>query len=112
MRRGLLALAVGLATIAGCTPPPPPTADQRTQRATAEACRRRADEIYSRQNRGAIYIEPDQRSSPFSGDYVSGVTSRGLPARYGYDRMITDCVRESGQTLDRGAGPAMEPTPR
>ena len=99
-----------LPVAAACTPPPPPTPAMRAQQQALNACRQRADQIFEQRNRGAFYIDTDQRYSPFSGDYVSGNTARGLPERYGRDQLVTECVRSSGTPVDRGAGPTMEPT--
>ena len=101
---------IALAIASACTPRPPPTAEARAQQQALGACRQRADQIFEQRNRGAFYIDTDQRYSPFSGDYVSGNTARGLPERYGRDQLVTECVRSSGTPVDRGAGPTMEPT--
>ncbi len=102
-------LTMALAT--ACSPPPPISPQDRADQQTQAACRQRADEIYTQQNRGAIYATQDDRFTPFSGSYSPGVTTRGLGERYGRDTMISDCVRNAqAQTQDRGAGPAMEPT--
>ncbi len=110
-------LAVALA--AGCSPPPPISPQERADQQTQAACRERADEIYAQQNRGAIYGRQDDQLAPFSSAYNPGITTRGLGERYGRDTMIADCVRDrqgqtpgQARTLDRGAGPTMEPTAR
>jgi hypothetical protein len=60
------------------------------------ACRARANEVYDRQNRGAIFTPTNSdRDSPRSTDYVFGVPTRGLSARYGYDSMIDDCLHHT-----------------
>jgi hypothetical protein len=104
---GLIAMALATA----CSPPPPISPQDRADQQAQAACRERADEIYAQQNRGAIYAQQDDRSSPFSSSYSPGVTTRGLGERYGRDTMISDCVRNAAaRTPDRGGGPTMEPT--
>jgi type II secretory pathway pseudopilin PulG len=105
---GSLAL-LALVAAGACSPPPPPTPQARANQQTMAACRQRADQVYAEQNRGAGY-ESDNRASPFSSSYVPGITTRGLGERYSRDTMISDCVRNAGSDVDRGAGPVMEPT--
>jgi len=100
-------LAFGLSA---CNPPPPPTAQDRAAKATVSACRQRADEVYTRQNRASIYT-PSDRDTPESGDYVSGITTRGLADRYGWDTQVSDCVRNQGSTDAAGTGFSPGPSP-
>ena len=100
---------LSILTVCACSPPPPPTPQARADQQTLAACRQRADQVYAEQNRGAGY-EADNRASPFSSSYVPGITTRGLGERYSRDTMISNCVRNANSDVDRGAGPAMEPT--
>jgi hypothetical protein len=92
-----LVVILALGVLGACSPPPAPVGQARADRQTLDACRQRADEVYERQNRGAIYTSTDNRDTPFSGSYVSGITTRGLSAEYGRGNLIADCVRSSGQ---------------
>jgi hypothetical protein len=106
-RLAAAALAVGLAT---CAPPPPPSGEARADLARQSACRARADQVYVEQNRGAIYLDEgaQQSYSPFSGTYVEGNPSRGLPSAYAQQEMVSDCVRNSDDAA--GAAPAVPGT--
>lgn len=99
MARGAIACAamVAVALAAGCTPPPA-TPQSRADAARAAACRTRVDEIYDRQHRAEIYTDTSaqQSSTPFSGGYVSGITTRGLSDAFARDEQQSDCLRESG----------------
>jgi hypothetical protein len=106
-------LAAGFALLA-CTPQTP---ESRAHQATMHACRAQADATYLRQNRASLYGQ-DQRFSPESSLYNSGITTRGLAERYAWDSQVSDCVRAVNQS---GAGvaapqaspsPTMEPVPR
>lgn len=96
-----------LTTLAACSAPPAPTAQSRADQATLSACRQRADEIYQRQNRASLYAM-DNRDSPGSSTYVSGITTRGLSERYGWDTQVSDCVRNQGAA--EGIAPAPVPS--
>jgi hypothetical protein len=110
-----------LTALAACSAPPAPTGQGRADQATLSACRQRADEIYQRQNRASLYAM-DNRDSPGSSSYVSGITTRGLSERYGWDTQVSDCVRNQGAAEDTAPAPvptgslatgrSMAPTPR
>ena len=102
--------------LSGCMAPPR-APDGTIEQTTADqkalvACRARANEVYDRQNRGAIFTGTSNRDTPRSGDYLSGITTRGLSARYGYDNMIDDCLRHTNDSAP-GAETAVQtiPTP-
>ncbi len=105
-----------LTSLAACSPPPAPTAQSRADQATLSACRQRADEVFQRQNRASLFLQ-DNRDSPGSGSYVSGITTRGLSERFGWDQQVSDCVRNQGAAegiapAPASTGPAMVPVPR
>jgi len=114
----LAGLAVPVLLLSACqSAAPPPSASAgmsgRQGRVDAERaafCRQRAEEIYMTQNRGDLY-RMDNRDAPFSGGFVSGMTNRGLPDRFAQDRMIADCIRNTGERMnpvhpaDAGPGP-------
>jgi hypothetical protein len=99
---GVLLAAVALAACdAG-----PPSAQAQADAATQAACRQRADQVYEQQNRGDIYSPQSQVNTPYSASYAPGVTGRGLSDVFAHDRMVSDCVRNTG------TGAAQNPPPR
>lgn len=109
MKRPALCLAAALAAALPACTPPPPTPQGRAAEAAVVACRTRADEVYLRQNRATLY-DNDRRDAPESAAYISGITSRGLAERYGWDRQVSDCVRSQGGGGDEGANAGVGPT--
>jgi len=98
---------------AGCQSPPRSRADA----ATAAACRAEVDRVYAAQNRADL-SQRDQRDTPFAASYNSGITTRGLGARFGWDNQVSSCVSNSsgpgagGAAVDTGTGPTFSPTVR
>lgn len=90
-----------------CTFGPPPSASEA---ATQSACRERADEVFQRQNRGAVYntdtYQTDTRDAPFATSGLRGVTSAGLGQQFGRDTTLDDCLR------GRATGPQAPPMSR
>jgi hypothetical protein len=117
---GIFATLSALATailVSGCMAPPRAPDGTIEQSAGDQkalvACRTRANEVYDQQNRGAIFNPMStDRDTPRSGDYVSGIPTRGLSERYGYENMIDDCLRHTNDAAP-GADTAVEtiPTP-
>jgi|GEM_PF-5611656 len=94
---GLLC-AVAILTLGACTQPLGGTAlssETRSDAATRDACRRRANEIYDRQNRATIFAPNSGLNSPSSGAYVAGQTDRGLSAQFAQEQLIRECVRNA-----------------
>ena len=117
---GTLGLLCGLAilALAGCAEPPAAAASSQTRSdsATLDACRRRANEIYDHQNRATIFAAHSGLNNPSSGAYVTGQTDRGLSARFAQEQLIRECVRNAGGAAEAsppapGAGPAQDATP-
>lgn len=114
----LAGLAVPLALLAACQNPPPirsaapPSAGQGgADAATIAHCRQRAEEIYMTQNRSELY-RTDSRDSPFSGSHGAMGATRGLSDRFSQDRMIADCIRNTGERTDpTHTQPANPPAP-
>lgn len=96
------ALAGGCAIDFGGAPPPSPAASRsaQTQIADLNACRSRADQVFTRQNRDAVYrvdnYNTDTRDAPFGTSGLKGVTSAGLSQQYDRDNMVDNCLRGSG----------------
>jgi hypothetical protein len=88
------------------------------------ACRKRADEIYARQNRGEIYLADmyaaGGRDSPYATSTVNGNTSAGLAGRFQREQFEDDCLRSTSNLSpppgesEPGAtgGPATAPAAR
>lgn len=108
--RGLGLALLGCLVLTGCTFGSP-SPQSRVDAATVAACRRQADQIYEEQNRGAIYSSESQVNTPSSGSYQPGITNRGLGERYVREKMISNCVRNTGTTTDRGATRGLSATP-
>jgi len=73
--------------------------------ATRAACRARAEDTYTAQNRGDIYrADSASAATPFSNSGFTGSGNAGLSAQYGYQRALDDCY-------STGASPAPETTP-
>ena len=99
---------------AGCQSPTPRS---RADAASAAACRAEVDRVYAAQNRADL-SQRDQRDTPLSSSYASGITSRGLGTLFGFDNQVSSCVSNSSgpgtgaATVDPGRGPTFEPTTR
>ena len=95
----MLTAAILAPLLAGCAPSSRP----RPSSAALAACRQSVDRVYSAQNRVELSTR-DQRDTPLSGSYLSGVTSRGLGSEYGRENQIASCLANS-------ASPAPAATP-
>jgi hypothetical protein len=91
-----------LATVAlsACNAPPPGGQAQADAQ-TRAACQQRAEQAYEQQNRAAIYSPPPTVNTPYSANYVPDVSDRGLSDLFAHDRMVSDCVRNTGTESDR-----------
>jgi hypothetical protein len=80
---------------------------------TRAACRQRADEVYSRQNRADIYRDDNfaanKRDTPFATTSVLGEPTRALSARYGREQLLDECMRGSAGNIGT-ATDAPDPT--
>ena len=110
LRFSLLALPLLMASCAPARSPaqlsaspsaPGPAASAATPQVASD-CRARADAVYDRQNRGDL-SRRDNRDSPFSSSYNSGITTRGLGARFERDKMVADCVAANSSTRSSAA---------
>lgn len=95
----LLPLVLANCAVPGAPPPGSPEAQARES--LVDACRQRADEAYNLTHRGDIYAPASQMNTPFSANYQPGVPDRGLSNLYERDRMVSDCVRNTGADFDR-----------
>jgi hypothetical protein len=94
---GILLSAIALSACDGA----PPSGQARADAATQAACRRRAEQAYEQQNRGQIYSTQSQVNMPYSANYVPDVPNRGLSDVFAHDRMVSDCVRNTGTGAER-----------
>lgn len=78
---------------------------------TRAACRERAEQAYSQQNRAEIYSPPPQVNTPYSANYLPDQSDRGLSQLFAHDRMVNDCIRNTGTGSDRTQPPAPPPGP-
>jgi len=83
--------AFGLLLLAGCGFPPP---QSETERAASDGCRDDANRIYNAQNRYQL-SERASPDTPFSGSTPPPLPSDGLSDKYGYDQMVSNCLRRS-----------------
>jgi hypothetical protein len=87
----------------------PQTSQARADAETVAACRQRADEVYNQQNRGDIYSPASSENEPFSANYTPGDTTRGLSTLYAHDKLVSDCVRNTGTGAERSVAPPTKP---
>ncbi len=90
---------LGLLALVACTSSPP-TPESITARDTLAACRRQANTTFAMQNRDQIYSMSDL-SAPQSSIGLSQDPMRGLADRYTQERMVQDCVRNTGTQTNR-----------
>jgi len=102
------AVLLGTAAVSGCDRPPP-TGQAQADAQTRTACERRANEAYDQQNRGEIYAPQSQVNTPYSTNYIPGDQNRGLSDLFVHDRMVSDCVRNTGTGTDRDVPPEAPP---
>jgi hypothetical protein len=67
---------------------------------TQQACRERVDETFDKQNRPAIYAANSSANTPYSANFNSGVTTRGLSGQFAYEQSVAAC-EQSGGGIDR-----------
>lgn len=99
------ALAFATAGLSACDRPAP-TGQAAADADTRAACQQRAEQTYDQQNRGQIYSRPPDVNTPYSASYTPDVTDRGLSDLFAHDRMVSDCVRNTGTGTERTPSPA------
>lgn len=106
---------MGVCALAACDRPAP-TGQAQADAETRTACRARAEQTYEQQNRGEIYSPSSQVNTPFSANYLPSDTGRGLSTLFAHDRMVNDCIRNTGTGTNRlqpaATVPLLAPTPR
>ena len=76
-------------------------AGPRPTQPRATPCRQRAEQAYEQQNRAAIYSPLPRPYSPIPANYTPSQTERGLSDLFANDRMVSDCVRNTGTGTER-----------
>jgi hypothetical protein len=92
-----------LLAMSGCGYSTPPRS--HTDEATIAACRKYAAEVYNERNRGEIY-SVDQTGLPYSASHLAGNQTNTLAEQYANEKLIEDCIRNTGPGIDRDS-----PTP-
>lgn len=105
-----LSLLAFLVLLSACGEGAPVSGQAQADAQTRAACRERAEEIYNQQNRAEIYSPPPSVNTPFSNNYMSGVPDRGLADLYTHDKLVADCIRNTGTGADRSAGQPQLPS--
>lgn len=101
MKRAILTL---LAVLAACANNGPVQQQSLTDRDTYLACRQQAELAYRLQNRDEIYSIHDP-FTPASGPGQTQLPSQPLADRYTQERMVNDCIRNTGTENNRGSVP-------
>jgi hypothetical protein len=83
--------ALTLLCLAGCGFPPPQSDAERT---ASEGCREDANRVYDAQNRYQLSERPSP-DTPYSGSTPPPLPSDGLSDRYGFDQMVSNCLKRS-----------------
>jgi hypothetical protein len=96
------ALMSGALALSACDRTPQ-TGQQQADQETRAACQQRAEDAYSQQNRAQIYSPPATINTPFSANFTPDVPDRGLADLFVHDRMISDCIRNTGTGADRNS---------
>ena len=105
IRRAVVFGVIACLWLGGCAGSRAP--ERQGSAAQKAACRQRADEVYSKQNRAEVYRSDTYltttRDSPFATSGLPGITSRGLSGQYARDTLVRDCLNNTagnvGSTL-------------
>lgn len=101
MIRLLATLALTGMMLSACDIPAPLRSQEQADAQTVAACRTRANEVFDQQNRGTIFSQQSQVNMPYSANWTPDVPNRGLSQVFGFDRMVNDCVRNTGTSTSR-----------
>jgi hypothetical protein len=88
-------VVLGAIALTGCDAPPA-TGQAQADASTRAACQQHAEQVYEQQNRGEIYGPASQVNMPYSANYTPSVTDRGLSDLFVHDKMVSDCIRNTG----------------
>jgi hypothetical protein len=95
-----IGILLGVLALAGCSGAPA-SGQAQADAETRAACQRRAEQAYEQQNRAEIYSPPATVNTPYSANYTPSMTNRGLSDLFAHDRMVSDCIRNTGSGGDR-----------
>jgi hypothetical protein len=102
----LLSASALLACLGACANQTPAS---QSSAAARSACRSYADEVFQRQNAGAVYqsdtYSTGLRDSPFGSSGLPGLTTTGLSQQYGIDTTMQNCLNGTG-----GSSASVEPS--
>jgi PBP1b-binding outer membrane lipoprotein LpoB len=101
---------MGAILLSGCDAPPA-GGQAEADAQTRAACRQRAEQAYEQQNRAEIYSPSSSVNTPYSANYVPDSPERGLSDLFAHDRMVSDCVRNTGTGADRSVPDTAVPPP-
>lgn len=104
MNRLSVVVLLGAVALSACDRPPQ-TGQARADAQTRAACQSRAEQAYNQQNRGQIYSPPVPINTPYSANYNPDTPDRGLSDLFVHDRMISDCIRNTGTGTERSQPP-------
>jgi hypothetical protein len=99
-RLGIAAFMSGTLALSGCDAPPQ-SGQEHADAATRAACQQRAEEADRQQNRAEIYSPPPTVNTPFSANFLPSLSDRGLSDLFVHDRMVSDCIRNTGTGAER-----------
>ncbi len=72
---------------------------------TRDACRTRVNAAFEVRDRAQIYAPQSQVNTPYSASYLPDLSDRGLPDQYEHDKMLSDCIRNTGTGAERSTAP-------
>lgn len=110
MNRLCLVSLLGAVALSACMGPPP-SGQAQADAQTRAACQHRAEEAYEQQNRAEIYSPAAPVNSPYSANYLPDSTDRGLSDLFAHERLVNDCVRNTGTGTDRTVPDSPVPPP-
>lgn len=84
-------------------------AERRVGLETQVACRDRANEMYERRERTAIYAANSSMNTPYSANYQPDIPSRELSSQFAYERTRAECERNAGNGNTDTVVPNMTP---
>jgi len=108
----LVATGFVFAVILSACQAPPMRGQARADAQTRAACQERAEQVYEQQNRAEIYSPPSTVNTPYSANYVPDSSGRGLSDLFAHDRIVSDCVRNTGTGAERDEPDTAAPPPR
>lgn len=88
---------------------PPLTGQSLADSQTRAACRDRVNAAFEIRDRAQIYSPQSQVNTPYSASYLPDLDDRGLSDQFEHDKMLSDCIRNTGTGAERS--PPAPPPP-